>query len=146
MIDVRIYSKEEFKDAGFTDNNVDQMSEDFFICINATGHIHSVPHFTESYPNVLNCYFDDVGFNQIKFDLIFKMEFNAKACTLDQAVEIKNFIDNLPSTCKLHIYCTKGKSRSPAVAKFVEEYKNNRFVDYENHNRHVYNILKSLTC
>ena len=146
MIDVRIYSKEEFKDTGFTDDNVDQLSEDFFICINASGHIHSVPHFAESHSNVLNCYFDDVGFNHIKFDLIFKMEFNAKACTLDQAVEIKNFIDSLPNTCRLHIYCTKGKSRSPAVAKFVEEYKNNRFVDYENHNRHVYSVLKSLTC
>jgi predicted protein tyrosine phosphatase len=74
------------------------------------------------------------------------MEFNARACTLEQAVEIKNFIDVVPDKSTLHIYCSKGKSRSTAVSKFVEEYKNNKTVEYENYNQHVYTILKSVVC
>jgi predicted protein tyrosine phosphatase len=146
MIDVKVYSKKNFEETVFTDTNVGQLSDNFFICINATGHIHSIPHFTKSDPNILNCYFDDVDHDHVKFDTIFKMEFNARACTLEQAVEIKNFIDAVPDNAKLHIYCSKGKSRSPAVAKFVEEYKNNKTVEYENYNQHVYTILKSLIC
>jgi predicted protein tyrosine phosphatase len=146
MIDVRVYSKKNFEETAFTDTNVDQLSDEFFICINATGHVHSIPHFTKSKPNILNCYFDDVEHDHVKFDTIFKMEFNARACTLEQAVEIKNFIDAVPDNSKLHIYCSKGKSRSPAVAKFVEEYKNNKTVEYENYNQHVYSMLKSLIC
>jgi predicted protein tyrosine phosphatase len=146
MIDVKVYSKKNFEEAGFTDNDADQLTNDFFICINATGYVHSTPHFTKSNPNILNCYFDDVEHDHVKFDTIFKMEFNARACTLEQAVEIKNFIDTVPDESTLHIYCSKGKSRSPAVAKFVEEYKNNKTVDYENYNQHVYTILKSLVC
>lgn len=146
MIDVKVYSKKNFEEAGFTDANVSQLANDFFICINATGHVHSTPHFTKSHHNILNCYFDDVEYDHVKFDTMFKMEFNARACTLDQAVEMKNFIDAVPDKSKLHIYCTKGKSRSPAVAKFVEDYKNNKTVEYENYNQHVYAILKSLVC
>lgn len=146
MIDVKVYSKKNFEETEFTDINVSQSNTDFFICINATGHAHSIPHFKKSYSSVLNCYFDDVEYDHIKFDTIFNMEFNARACTLEQAVVIKNFIDAVPDESTLHIYCSKGKSRSPAIAKFVEEYKNNKTVDYENYNQHVYTILKSLVC
>lgn len=146
MIDIKVYSKKNFEETGFTDTNVSRLTDNFFICINATGHVHRTPHFTKSYPSILNCYFDDVEHDQVKFDTIFNIEFNARACTLEQAVEIKNFIDAVPDESKLHIYCSKGKSRSPAVAKFVEEYKNNKTVEYENYNQHVYTILKSLIC
>jgi predicted protein tyrosine phosphatase len=146
MIEIDVYSKTEFEATAFTDNNIDNLSNNFFICINATGHVHSSPHFVKEHDNVLNCYFDDVEHDQVKFDTVFNIEFNARACTLEQAAEIKNFVDAVPDESKLHIYCSKGKSRSPAVAKFVEEYKNNKTVDYENYNQHVYTILKSLIC
>jgi predicted protein tyrosine phosphatase len=145
MLDVTVYSKKEFEETEFTDDTIDKFSKDYFICINATGHVHSIPHFKKPHPRVINCYFDDVEYDQVKFDTIFKLNFNALACTVLQATEIKTFIDTIPDSSSLHIYCSKGKSRSPAIAKFVEEYKNKKIVEYENHNRHVYETLKSLT-
>ena len=42
-----------------TDQTVDS-SNDFYICLNSTGWIHSIPYFKEEHANVINLYFDDV--------------------------------------------------------------------------------------
>jgi predicted protein tyrosine phosphatase len=144
MIDVRVYSKKDFELAGFSDSNINQWPNDYFICINATGYVDSIPHFKNTHGRLLNLYFDDVEFDQSKYDHEFNLSFDAKACTRQQAVKIKEFLDTIVEESTLHIYCTKGKSRSPAVAKFVEEYKNNQTTNFENYNRHVYNLLKTL--
>lgn len=144
MVKISVYSKKEFEETEFTDDNIDSFSTDYFVCINATGHVHSVPHFKKSHPRVINCYFDDVEYDHIKFDTVFKVNFNALACSIVQATEIKKFIDTIPNGATLHIYCSKGKSRSPAVAKFVQEYKNKKIVEYETYNQHVYKTLKSI--
>ena len=72
------------------------------------------------------------------------MEYRAIACTVEQAREIKNFVDEIPSDAILHIYCTKGKSRSPAIAKYVTEYRNNTHFEIDHYNKHVYNLLCSI--
>ena len=135
MIDIITYSKKEFEDTKFQDSNIDQYPNDYFICINSTGFVHSIPHFKEDHQRVLNCYFDDSETDTIKYDEIFKVSFEAKALTADQAKDIKNFISGLPGGSTLHIYCTKGKSRSTAVAKFAGK------ENIENYNGHVYNLL-----
>lgn len=144
MIEIKVYSKKDFEVAGFSDDNIDHHFTDYFICINATGYVDSIPHFKNSHGRLLNLYFDDVEFDHTKFDQEFNLSFDAKACNRQQATKIKEFLDSIIEKSTLHIYCTKGKSRSPAVAMFAEEYKNNRVGNFENYNQHVYNLLKTL--
>lgn len=145
MINVKVYSKDVFESTALVDDITVKNSPDYFICVNASGYIHSIPYFKDSHQNVLNCFFDDVDSDQVKFDVIFNVEFGAKACTPEQALEIKNFVDTIPDDCTLHIYCAKGKSRSTAIAKFVHEYKNNTESNITQYNLHVYNLLCSIS-
>lgn len=138
MININVYSKEQFENANFYDDNVDNFPNDYFICINATGYVHSVPHFKKDHPRVLNCYFDDTESDVTKFDNIFNVSFEAKALTEEQAIIIKNFINKVPQGSTLHIYCPKGKSRSTAVAKFAGK------EDIVTYNQHVYKLLCSI--
>lgn len=145
MINVKVYSKDVFESTTLVNDITVKDSPDYFICVNSSGYIHSIPYFKDSHQNVLNCFFDDVNSDQAKFDVIFNIEFSAKACTQDQALEIKNFVDNIPDNSTLHIYCAKGKSRSTAIAKFVHEYKNKIDSDITQYNDHVYNLLCSIS-
>jgi predicted protein tyrosine phosphatase len=86
-------------------------------------------------------FFDDTDTNRIK--VTGNLVYYAWACTNHQADLIRNFIDTIPQDATIHIYCAKGKSRSPAVAKFIEEYKNlNIDNDYYTYNTHIYHLLK----
>jgi hypothetical protein len=137
---IKIYDQEDFKKTtNYTDDNVDQYDDQFFICINSTGNIHAVPHFRKDHINVINTYFDDTEYDRIKVsgDIVYY----AKACTISQAKNIKKFIDTIPKHATVHIYCAKGKSRSPAVKKFIEDYKGLEKSFYPSFNKHVYRIL-----
>jgi predicted protein tyrosine phosphatase len=142
-INVTTYSLKDFKNTIFNDTNVDDFNNDYFICINSSGGIHSVPHFNEEHKNVLNMYFDDVNEDTVKYygPTDSEFPFNAKACTNSQSKNIYNFIEKIPNNSKLHIYCTKGKSRSVAVAKFVNENINKIQYLTEGHNTLVYELL-----
>lgn len=143
-VNVRVYSLKEFTEtAEFTDDNVEQFPLDYFICINASGFIHSTPYFKKDHATVLNLYFDDVDRDHTKFDIVFNMSFPAKACTVEQAESIVSFVNSIPDGATVHIYCTKGKSRSPAVAMYVEEVKNNNTIKFDTYNEYVFNLLKS---
>jgi len=139
---VKVYPQFDFYNTTqFNDTNVEQSNSDFFICLNSSGHIHSVPHFKFKHYNVLNMFFDDTDTNRIK--VTGNLVYYAWACTNHQADLIRNFIDTIPQDATIHIYCAKGKSRSPAVAKFIEEYKNlNIDNDYYTYNTHIYHLLK----
>jgi predicted protein tyrosine phosphatase len=92
---------------------------------------------------VINTYFDDTDIDRIK--TTENLVYYARACTIDQAIKIRNFIDTIPQDATVHIYCAKGQSRSPAVAKFIEEYKNSNTNNvYHNYNQHVYQLLRSI--
>lgn len=139
---VNVYPQFDFYNTTqFNDNNVEQFNADFFICLNSSGHIHSVPHFKSNHYNVLNMFFDDTDINRIK--VTGNLVYYAWACTKQQANLIRNFIDTIPRDATIHIYCAKGKSRSTAVAKFIEEH-NNLNIDnsYYSYNTHIYNLLK----
>lgn len=140
---IRIYPQFEFyKTAPFDDSNVEQCSHDFFICLNSSGSAHGVPHFKFNHYNVLNTYFDDTDSNRIKVS--GQIVYYAVACSRVQASMIKQFVDTIPDDSTVHIYCAKGKSRSPAVAKFISEYKNLNSQQYPTYNSYVYNLLRSV--
>jgi len=145
MLQIKSYSRKEFS-LLFNDETILNYLNDYFICINATGWIHSNPVFKKFYTNVLNLYFDDIEKTGLKLVPWFNNTQNliyATACSDEQARLIKEFIRKIPDNSNLHIYCTKGRSRSPAIEKFAREYKNNELEnDIKNYNNHVYKILK----
>jgi len=141
-IKVYVYSRQELVNSKFEDNNLETYPNDYFICINATGYIDSIPYFKNKNSRVLNLYFDDVEKDQKKYDEEFNLTFYAKACTEKQSSKIKEFIKNIPNNSSLHIHCTKGKSRSPAIAKYVTETRKvSNELSFSNFNKHVYNLL-----
>lgn len=144
MINIKIYSRKQIEECGINDKNIDQHPLDYFLCINATGHLDSIPYFKKNNLKVLNLYFDDTDVDRIKIDDDLNIEYPAIACKKHQAEQIKKFIKSLPEKSNLHIYCTKGKSRSTAVAKFAHEFKNKKKSEIEVYNHHVYNLLCSI--
>lgn len=146
-IQIIVYSRDKFStNTPCNDNNVSEFINDYFICINATGNIHSEPFFKKDHSNVLNMYFDDVVEDTVKYFGPTDSEFKcyAKACTVSQAKQMYEFIGSIADNSRLHIYCTKGKSRSVAVAKYVNEFINGIPTTDNGHNILVYELLKCL--
>lgn len=138
---VNVYNQDIFKSTSiYNDSNVENRLDQYFICINSSGYIHSIPHFHKEHFNVHNTFFDDTEYDRIKVsgDIVYF----AKACTDNQAKSIKQFIDTIPEHADVHVYCAKGKSRSTAVAKFIEEYKGvENKTEFKTYNSYVYNLL-----
>ncbi len=136
----------QFLNMHYTDNNVDSFEQEYFICVHSNGWVHSISHFDMPHNNVLDIKFDDVDSDGTKHVQWFggtMKEITVKKLTVDQAKEIVEFIDKVPNDATLHIYCAKGKSRSTAIAKFVEEYRNNSTLDIS-HNQYVYTMLREI--
>lgn len=147
MLTVITYSRKDFDNNTLAnDSNVENFVSDYFICINASGGIHGEPYFNQQHFNVFNTYFDDVLEDCKKFygPTDSEYEFDAKALTTLQAKELYKFIHSIPDECKVHIYCTKGKSRSVAVAKYINEFINKTKYNVDGHNILVYELLKCL--
>jgi predicted protein tyrosine phosphatase len=137
----KVYNQNNFRlSSEFSDFNVENCSNNYFICINSTGSVYSIPVFKLDHFNVLNMYFDDTEKDKIK--VAGNILYYAVACTDIQAIQIKQFIDKIPDNSIIHIYCAKGKSRSTAVAKFIEEYKGiNNKTNFNSYNLYLYNLL-----
>lgn len=146
-IQIKVYSRDKFAACSYTDETVELHTTDYFMCVNSTGWIHSIPFFKKSHPNVINLYFDDIfktGIKAVQWFNDTQLIIYASACTIKQAILIKDFIDNIPDNSVLHIYCTMGASRSQSIAQFVREYRN---LDYSTtinkHKSNVYSLLCS---
>lgn len=145
-VNVKIYSRLQIaKETNFKDSTIDQYSSDYFICINATGMLHSIPHFKKDHERVLNLYFDDTEVDKEKW--LGPIKYTARACTRVQALQIVKFIDNIPDQSIVHIYCTRGESRSPAIGFFIREYKNKETnVEKSSYiNYFLYNLLHEVS-
>lgn len=127
-----------------TDQTVDS-SNDFYICLNSTGWIHSIPYFKEEHANVINLYFDDVESSGPKEIQWFGGEtkiIDAIAMNERQAEQLVRFISTIPSDATLYVYCAKGKSRSRAVEDFILSIETNIDTISEGSNQHVYKSLR----
>lgn len=150
MLTVKRYSKKAFEDTMQTNSITDitvEDTNDYYICINATGWIHGIPYFKDLHPNVLNVCFDDVHQTGLKVVPWFNNDqrvIYAQACTESQALAIKQFISKIPDNSIVHIYCAKGKSRSKGVEVYINECYNNQVDDTSGINSNVYNLLKSI--
>lgn len=144
IMKINVYSQDNFRLLGFNDDNVENLTNDYFICINSTGSnnvsMYNVPIFKKKHLNVINLWFDDTEKNKIKIagDIIYF----AIACSINQARMIRNFINDIPIDATVHIYCAKGQSRSPAIRKFIEDYRNLSIkTEYNFYNSYLYELL-----
>ncbi len=145
-INVKTYSRLQIaKETNFKDVTLKDYPTDFFICVNATGMLHSIPHFKKDHTNVINLYFDDTDVDKEKW--LGPIKYTAKACTRDQALQIINFVDVIPEDSTVHIYCTRGESRSPAIGFFIREYRNKEsdIQKGDNINYFLYNLLHEVS-
>lgn len=103
-------------------------TNEYFICINSSGGPDSVPVLNNFSDNVLNLWFDDVEKNEYKWGEDVQQWFNAKAITHEQSNNLYNFLEQIPNESVVNVYCSKGVSRSGAIAKFLEETRYARIV------------------
>ena len=151
MIQINRHSKNDFVQQmsvrKINDQSVDQYTNEFFICLNATGWKHAEPYFKKSHNNVINLYFDDVeqdGPKEIQWFNNTTKTIDAKAITINQAKELKTFINAIPNNAVVHVHCTKGVSRSAAVDAYMNETRNNKILDLPGMNNRVYKLLKEV--
>jgi predicted protein tyrosine phosphatase len=140
---IQVYNQDNFRiSSGFNDTNIEDFKNNYFICINSSGSRYGIPVFKKKHNRVLNMFFDDTERNKIKVSS--PIVYYAVACKASQAKSIKEFVDTIPESATIHVYCAKGKSRSTAVAKFIEEYR--KVYDktkFDSYNTFVYNLLWS---
>lgn len=145
-INIVVYSLNKFQTSTrYNDLNVNSYPDDFFICIHATGSTHSIPHFKTHHSNVLTLYFDDVSYDMVHVaDAVCDHRICVKkACNKNQALAIVEFINQIPENKTLHVYCTRGTSRSVAIADFARECRNQISVKTTG-NVFLYDLLKEL--
>ena len=140
---IQVYNQDNFRiSSGFNDANIEDCKNNYFICINSSGSRYGISVFKKKHDRVLNVFFDDTERNKIKVS--GPIVYYAVACKPWQARSIKEFADIIPVSATIHVYCAKGKSRSTAVAKFIEEYR--KVYDktkFDSYNTFVYNLLWS---
>lgn len=134
---IKIYSKDTFVKAmesrNINDSTVESFTE-FFICIDPTGGPDTEHYFKQLHNNVLNLKFDDCHVDETKWGNDIQAFYSAKAMIKEQADRIINFVKTIPEDVTINIHCTKGQSRSVAVASFLTG-KNLG-------NQHVLNLLR----
>ena len=94
---------------------------EFFICVEPSGGPDSNDYFVQSHSNVVSVIFDDVSEDRKKWGADVQKWFEAKAMTENHAIILINFIKTIKPDSHVHIYCTKGFSRSKSVADFIRE-------------------------
>ncbi len=130
-----------------SDETVDRFISEYFICLNATGWKHAEPFFKQPHKNVINLYFDDVeqdGLKEVPWFNNTTKTIDARAITVEQAKELKTFIEAIPNNSTVHVYCAKGRSRSAAVEAYISETRNNVKLDLPGMNPRVYKLLKEV--
>lgn len=115
------------------DSNVEQLiNKACFISINDSLGTPEVPFFSQSHPNVLTLFFDDVDQD------IETAHGTVKAMTDEQALEIYEFIEKNKDYENFIIHCTAGISRSGAVGEFVNNFLELDYKKFKEDNPHTH--------
>jgi len=151
---IKIYSRNDFKnmlsERGITEDNVDQLADEYFISISPQAGPDREEVFVNKHNNVLSLYFDDVEEDCYKSgEPVVRGMIWAVAMSTEQAQESIRFINDVPSVDQtIHIHCLQGASRSVAFGLYLTELYagdvNQYLTDYNNYyNNHVYRLLKN---
>jgi predicted protein tyrosine phosphatase len=110
---VNLFSRKTFDKSVYSDN-------EFYVCINSSGGDDSITLIPMQKPNIINLWFDDVEQDQRKWGEEVGHWVDAKAITYAQADNLYNFLKNISNDSVINVYCSKGVSRSGAVAEFLK--------------------------
>jgi predicted protein tyrosine phosphatase len=110
---VNLFSRKTFDKSLYSDN-------EFYVCINSSGGDDSITLMPMQKPNIINLWFDDVEQDQRKWGEEVGHWVDAKAITYAQADNLYNFLKNISNDSVINVYCSKGISRSGAVAEFLK--------------------------
>jgi hypothetical protein len=124
-------------------SHVTYNSSEYYICINSSGGPDSIPLFSFNSHNIINMWFDDVEYDQYRWGEDIKHWYSAKAITYQQANCLFSFIESIPINSVVNVYCSKGSSRSGAVAEFLKKEKLARVISENtlNPNKRVFAFL-----
>ena len=151
---IKIYSRSDFKNMLFnreiTEDNVDQLTDEYFISISPQAGPDKEEVFANKHRNVLSLYFDDVEQDCYKSgEPVVRGMIWAVAMNLEQAHTSIEFINKIPlENQTVHIHCLQGASRSVAFGLYLTELYDGDIeqylIDYNNYyNSHVYGLLKN---
>jgi predicted protein tyrosine phosphatase len=115
-MNVNVFSREDFIKINYSDS-------EYYVCINSSGGPDSNPLLLKNSKNVINLWFDDVNADEYKWGSEVNHWFAAKAITYSQANSIYKFLEDIPFNATVNIYCSKGVSRSGAVAEYLNREK-----------------------
>lgn len=149
MSNIYVYSKGEFNQLplGFLNNKA-------IIRIHNIKEQNWINHIPVE--NIINLYFDDINQNDlfwyekiyIHLPIIIQNKLKMNFIKKNQILKLLDFIKR-NKDFDFIIHCEFGKSRSVAVAKFIEDFyrgklNNKKQADCKNYNTLVYNLLKKL--
>jgi len=125
-----------------TDDNVDEVFQSAFICINDfKGGFYHNPIFISSHHNVLNLFFDDI---EKDLDIFSTNHLETKVFSKEDAKKIINFLEQHYNIKSLLIYCAGGISRSGAVGQFACSFLNANKEHFNNENPHIFPNVRVL--
>lgn len=121
---------------------------EYFICINSTGGEDSTSLLPMQATNVINLWFDDVEQDETKWGEEVKHWVHAQAISYSQANNLYSFLERIPEESTLNVYCSKGVSRSGAIAEFLKRERNAQVVSKNeiNPNKRVLAYLTNAKC
>lgn len=137
--------KKLMKSLEITDQTVESDLNKFYICLNSSGWIHSIPYFSKEHINVINLFFDDVetsGPKEIPWPGRTTKIIDAIAMNEEQADQLAKFISGISNESTVYIYCAKGTSRSGAVENYINSIQTGIDNVFEESNKHVYKLLR----
>lgn len=109
---VRVYSRKDFK-------QITPSEKEYYICINSNYGPDS-DKIIEDAENVLNVQFDDSLTLERKWAEDEQTYYTATPITFEQGFVLYDFIKKIPIESVVNVYCSKGISRSGAVAEFLK--------------------------
>lgn len=142
-MNVYTYTRDAFSDHVMS-YGVD--SSHYYISIISSGGPKGTPVINGKYDNVLTIAFDDVLESGEYWGNDIKAFYPAVAITEQQAQQLHDFIEAIPLNSNVHIHCVYGQSRTGAVAKYLQEYRNATVhnITLDKYNERVYALLRKL--
>lgn len=142
-MNVYAYNRDRFVDY-ITSYGIDP--DHYYVSIISSGGPKGLPVINGQYSNVLTLAFDDVLESGEQWGNDIKAFYPAVAITEEQAQQLHDFIEAIPLNSNVHVHCVYGQSRTGAVAKYLQEYRNATVhnITLDKYNERVYALLRKL--
>lgn len=144
-MNVYAYNRTDFINLGVNDDNIEN-TKDYYVSILSSGGPKGVPIFNRPHDNLFMIRFDDVLESGKMWGKDINGYYDAVAITIEQAKLLHGFLSNIPESGNVHVHCVYGKSRTGAVAKYLQEYRLATVynIELDHVNQRVYSLLEEI--